>query len=306
MLPLTPPQCLSRSRWANFLASYIHSHADGSAYVCQICSQSVKLFVVLPTFLNLWSLIPSKFPLGLDVLIYLAYVHALVNMYTCAKCGPDRSSGLEAFPDSWIDDPLTPMPLGYQRVHLSSCPFPHECAYVWQSCFRSVQLFGLFPTFLKLRPLTPLGLEGVLVIAYVHSLMNLHTWVKFCPDRSCGLEAFPDLWIDDPLTPMPLGYRCIFHTFLNLWQPDPLTIPLGARGLNCSASKTNWTIRGKLPFTSEATLMLNGPTLTMENAIKYIGAILAQRIKAANGPFLTLQVACMHAWRRTQSRRNTT
>ena len=34
-----------------------------------------------------------------------------MNLYTCAKFGPDQ---LEAFPDLWIDDPLTPMPLCYQ------------------------------------------------------------------------------------------------------------------------------------------------------------------------------------------------
>ena len=29
--------------------------------------------------------------------------------------------------------------------------------------------------------------------------MNMHTCAKFDPDRSIGLEAFPDVWIDDPL-----------------------------------------------------------------------------------------------------------
>ena len=59
-------------------------------------------------------LTPSKCPLGLEELLILAYVHSVINVYTCAKYGPDRSSGLEAFPDLLIDDPLTPMPLGYQ------------------------------------------------------------------------------------------------------------------------------------------------------------------------------------------------
>ena len=31
-----------------------------------------------------------------------------MNLYACAKFGPDLSRGLEAFPDLWIDDPLTP------------------------------------------------------------------------------------------------------------------------------------------------------------------------------------------------------
>ena len=44
----------------------------------------------------------------LEVLIVLAYVHSLVNMYTRAKFGPDSSIGLEAFPYLWIYDPLNP------------------------------------------------------------------------------------------------------------------------------------------------------------------------------------------------------
>ena len=76
-----------------------------------------------------------------------------------------------------------------------------------------------------------------------------------------------------------------------------------ASGLNFKAFKTNWTIKGKPPFTSEATLMLNGTTLTKENTIKYLGAILgsdesathvAHRIKAANGSFFKLHAADMH------------
>ena len=31
-----------------------------------------------------------------------------MNLYMCAKFGPDRSSGLEAFPDLLIDDPINP------------------------------------------------------------------------------------------------------------------------------------------------------------------------------------------------------
>ena len=38
-------------------------------------------------------------PLGARGLICVAYVHSLMNLYTCAKFGPDRASGLEAFPD---------------------------------------------------------------------------------------------------------------------------------------------------------------------------------------------------------------
>ena len=84
---------------------------------------------------------------------------------------------------------------------------------------------------------------------------------------------------------------------------DVCTDYVEAHGLNFNGSTTNWTIKGKPPFTSEATLMLNGTTLTKENAIKYLGTILgnvgsathvAQRIKAANGSYFKLQAAGMH------------
>ena len=55
---------------------------------------------------------------------------------------------------------------------------------------------------------------------------------------------------------------------------DVCTEYVEAHGLNFNASKTKWTTKGKPPFPSEATLLLNGTTLTKENTIKYIGAIL--------------------------------
>ena len=107
--PLTPLLNAPRSlKGLICLASYIHSHADGSPYMCQIWSQSVQLFGIFPTFLNLWPSDPLQMPLGARGLIVLAYIHSLVNLYTCAKFGHDHSSGLEAFPDLWVDDPLTP------------------------------------------------------------------------------------------------------------------------------------------------------------------------------------------------------
>ena len=71
---------------------------------------------------------PFKCPLGIERLICLAYVHSLMNLYMCAKCGPDRSSGLEVFPDVLIDDPL-PCPSVITGLMFSSCPFPDEYAY---------------------------------------------------------------------------------------------------------------------------------------------------------------------------------
>ena len=87
------------------------------AYVSQICSRSVQLFGFIPTFWHLWPPDPLQIPLGARGFNVLAYAHSLVNLYTCAKFDPDRSSGLEAIPDLLIDDPLTPIPLGYQGVN---------------------------------------------------------------------------------------------------------------------------------------------------------------------------------------------
>ena len=122
-----------------------------------------------------------------------------MNLYTCAKFGPDRSSSLEAFPDVLIDDPLTPMTLGYQGVNFGLKSIPRLIyIYVCQIWSRSVQLFGIFPTLFEyVTNLTPskypLGLERLIFLADVHSQMNLHTCVKLGPDRSTGLEAFPHL-----------------------------------------------------------------------------------------------------------------
>ena len=147
-------------------------------------------------------------PLGARGVNYTIFVcfHSLMNLYTCAKFGPNRSRGLEAFPDLWINDPPRPQcPSGINGLMFSSCLFPDEYAYMCQMCFRSVQLYGFFPTFLNLwppwpPPNAPWGSRDHL-LAYVHSLIKLYTCAKFYPDRSSGLEAFPDLWIDDPLKP---------------------------------------------------------------------------------------------------------
>ena len=66
-------------------------------YVFQICSRSVQLFGIFPVFLNAWPLTPPTAPWGSMGKFVLAYVHSLMTLYTCAKFGPDLSSGLEAF-----------------------------------------------------------------------------------------------------------------------------------------------------------------------------------------------------------------
>ena len=53
------------------------------------------------------------------------------------------------------------MLLGYQGVNLfTSCPFPDEYAYLFQMWSRSVQLFGIFPTFLYVWPHNPLQIPS--------------------------------------------------------------------------------------------------------------------------------------------------
>ena len=123
------------------------------------------------------------------------------------------------------------------------------------SCLASFPHFGICD------PLTPskcpLGLKGLICLAYVHSVMNMYTCAKFGPDQFSGLEAFPDLLFDDPLTPCPSGtkglifsscpfpdesvYVCqiwsrsvqwfgSFLRFMNLWPPNP-PCPSGVKGL---------------------------------------------------------------------------
>ena len=53
-----------------FLASYVHSHADGSAYVCQICPQSDICLAFSQYFAICDPQIPLKCPLGLEGLIF--------------------------------------------------------------------------------------------------------------------------------------------------------------------------------------------------------------------------------------------
>ena len=81
-----------------------------------------------------------------------------MNLYRCAKFDPDRSSGLEAFPDLRIDETLTqPCPSGTNGLFFfSSCALADEYAYMCQMWSRSVQLFGIFPIFFYLRPPNPL------------------------------------------------------------------------------------------------------------------------------------------------------
>ena len=105
-MTITPPHNSPRGvERLIFVVSYIHSHANRFAYVCQICSQSVQLFATIPTFLNLCHPDPSRYLLGLERLIRLADVHSQTNLHACVKFGPDRSSCLAYFPHLLMCDP---------------------------------------------------------------------------------------------------------------------------------------------------------------------------------------------------------
>ena len=98
------------------LASYVHSHADGSAYVCQICSWSVQLFGIFPTFFNVWPPIPLQMPLGVRGVNLLAYVHSQnESAYVCLIWfQSDQLFGIiPIFFNLWPPNP--PMPLRVSR-----------------------------------------------------------------------------------------------------------------------------------------------------------------------------------------------
>ena len=163
--------------------------------VCQIWSRSVQLFGIFSTFLNLWPPDPLQMPLGDWGVNFLAYVNSLVNLYTCAKCGSDHSSGLEAFPDGLITPKFLTrhaprISRGYIFLaHVHSQMNMHTFAKYVPDRYRCL---ASFPQFCMCDSLTPskypVGLERLICLADVHSQMNLNTCVKFGPDRSSGLR----------------------------------------------------------------------------------------------------------------------
>ena len=131
-------------------------------WVCQICFRSVQMFGFNPNFLNVWSLTPSKCPLGIEGLICLAHVHSQIWSRSVQWFG--------RFPRYMNWWPPNPHARRVSRGYFfSSCPFLYEYAYVCKIWSRFVQLFVIFPTFLNVWPpdhLTPskcpLGLEGLI------------------------------------------------------------------------------------------------------------------------------------------------
>ena len=92
--PNPPPQCPSGSRGANFFSQLC-------PFTCRrICIRVPNLFTIGPAVLHLSNIFlicdpqaPSNVPWARGVNL-LAYFYPLMNLYTCAKFGPDRASGL--------------------------------------------------------------------------------------------------------------------------------------------------------------------------------------------------------------------
>ena len=98
----------------------------------RICIRVPHLFTIGPAiwhFSNIFEFVtpdPLQMPLGAWGLIV-----SLMNMYTCIKCYPDRSRGLEAFPDLRIDDPnphASRVSMGECLAHVHSQINMHMCA----------------------------------------------------------------------------------------------------------------------------------------------------------------------------------
>ena len=91
-----------------------------------------------------------------------------MNLHTCAKFGPDRSSGLEAFPDLWIDDPLTlPCPSGIIQgviflayVHSHPDEYASRCAKFGPDRSRCLASTGLDIGYVPAGPHAFLRLSG--------------------------------------------------------------------------------------------------------------------------------------------------
>ena len=72
-------------------------------------------------------------PLGYQGVNFLANVHSEINMHTCAKFGPDRSSSMASFPHVLMCDSLTPSkyPMGLARLLFLADVYsqmnPHTC-----------------------------------------------------------------------------------------------------------------------------------------------------------------------------------
>ena len=104
-----------------------------------------------------------------------------MNLYMCVKFDPDRSgSGLDAFPDLSIDDPLTPKASRVSRVNFLAHVHSqiNMCAKFGpdrSSCLAS------FPHVLMSDPIPPskypLGIERLIVLVDVHSQIYEYAYV---------------------------------------------------------------------------------------------------------------------------------
>ena len=105
------------------------------------------------------------------------------------------------------------MPLGYQGVNFSSCPFPDENADVCQSCSGRSSYLASFPHFGMCAPLIPskcpLGLERLGLLCF-----------SICP-FPLSTSAEPKC-ILDPLLPIPLHLSAHSRLNMGIWYSNGL------------------------------------------------------------------------------------
>ena len=111
----------------------------------RICIRVPILFTIGPAVWHLSNIFefvtpkpPSNVPWGSRGTFFSLCPFRDESVYVC-QIWSGSVSGLEAFPDVWIDDPLTPMPLGYQGVHFYLMSIPRLI------CIRVPNLFTIGP-----------------------------------------------------------------------------------------------------------------------------------------------------------------
>ena len=98
----------------DWILCYVETLAGLPVFARNSCSIISHITCISGRFSTLLNCLPHTPPppphsqRGLEGLNCLAYVHSQMNQHTCAKFGPDRSSGLASVPHFLICDPLTP------------------------------------------------------------------------------------------------------------------------------------------------------------------------------------------------------
>ena len=186
-----PPKTPQNAPWGieGLIVFSLCPFPDESAGVYHILCQLVHLFGSYSRFLNFWPpKTPQNAPWGIEGLI----VFSLCPF-------PDESAGVyqivcqlvhlfgsySRFLNFWPPKNPQNAPWGIEGlIVFSLCPFPDESAGVYQIVCQLVHLFGSYSRFLNFWPPktpqnAPWGIEGLIVLAYVHSQMNQQACTKF-------------------------------------------------------------------------------------------------------------------------------